>query len=277
MIKTICIYHGNCADGFGAAWGFRHSLHGKIDNVEFYPGVYQEPPPDVQGKNVIMLDFSYKRDVVLQMACAARNILIIDHHKSAAADLVNLPSNVFTIFDINKSGAMLAWEYFNSDEPPPKLIEHIQDRDLWRFKLPFTREIQAGLFSHPYDFDQWDDLMRDPHCARLRDDGIAIERKHFKDIREFIRVAAFRTDIAGYNVPCLNAPYFWSSDAGHILAQAEPFAACYWRVPDGYVFSLRSASDGVDVSLVATQYGGGGHHNAAGFKVGLDHELATEL
>lgn len=276
MHNTICIYHGNCADGFGAAWAFRRSLHGNIDHVEFYPGVHQAPPPDVADKNVIMLDFSYKRDVLLQMAREARNILILDHHKSAEADLVNLPANVFAIFDMDKSGAMLAWEHFNPDEPPPKLIEHIQDRDLWRFALNGTREISAALFSHPYDFDLWDGLMHGV-MRPLVIEGRAIERKHFKDIREFIRVATFRADIAGYLVPCLNAPYFWSSDAGHILAQGEPFAACYWRVPDGYVFSLRSAYDGVDVSLVATEYGGGGHRNAAGFKVGLDHELATTL
>ena len=68
-------------------------------------------------------------------------------------------------------------------------------------------------------------------------------------------------------MPVLNAPYFWSSDAGHIMGVGEPFAACYWDTPGGRVYSLRSAEDGVDVSEIAVMYGGGGHKHAAGFKV----------
>ena len=51
------------------------------------------------------------------------------------------------------------------------------------------------------------------------------------------------------------------------MAEGEPFAACYWDTPEGRVFSLRSSSDGVDVSEIAKQFGGGGHKNAAGFKI----------
>ena len=82
---SMCIYHGNCADGFGAAWVVRKAL-GEID---FHPGKYQEPPPDVTGKDVVMVDFSYKRPVLLEMAEKANSILILDHHKTAAEDLLD--------------------------------------------------------------------------------------------------------------------------------------------------------------------------------------------
>ncbi len=128
---AICIYHGNCADGFGAAWTVRKAL----GEIEFYAASYQEPPPDVTGKDVVMVDFSYKRQVLLEMSEKARSILILDHHKTAAEDLVDLPENVIAKFDMSRSGAMLAWDHFFPGESPPPLLLHIEDRDLWRFAL----------------------------------------------------------------------------------------------------------------------------------------------
>lgn len=269
---TICIYHGNCADGFGAAWVVRKAL----GEIEFYPGTYQAVPPDVTGKDVMMVDFSYKRPVLLEMAEKANSILIIDHHKTAVEDLVDLPANVTTKFDMGRSGAMLTWEHFFQNDSPPPLLLHIEDRDLWRFALPNTREIQANVFSYPYDFQVWDTLMAAAPDA-LAKEGKAIERKHFKDIQELLGVTTREMVIGGHRVPVANLPYTMSSDAGHELAKGHPFAACYWDTPDGRVFSLRSNDDGVDVSEVAKQYGGGGHRNASGFRVSFEQAKCFEL
>lgn len=268
-MDKICIYHGNCADGFGAAWAVHKAGNKEGESVEFYPGVYQQTPPDVTGKIVIMVDFSYKRNVLLEMAKQAERILVLDHHKSAKEDLIDLPENVEVHFDMERSGAMMAWDYFHDSEPP-QLIRHIQDRDLWRFELDNTRQIQAAVSSRPYDFNVWDSLMETP-INELISEGEAIERKHFKDIKEFIEVAGYRMNIAGHNVPVLNAPYFLASDASHIMGEDELFAACYYDTPNGRVFSLRSSSDGMDVSEIAKQYGGGGHKHAAGFTVKIGH------
>ncbi len=269
---TICIYHGNCADGFGAAWAVRKAL----GDIEFFPGVYQSPPPDVGGKDVVMVDFSYKRPVLDQMAADARSILIIDHHKTAAEDLVNLPENVVCKFDMNHSGAMLTWNHFFPSDPPPTLLLHIEDRDLWRFALQNTRQIQANVFSYPYDFQVWDKLMA-ADLSLLASEGEAIERKHFKDINELVGVTARDMLIGGHRVPVANLPYTLVSDAAHKLAKGKPFAACYWDTPKGRVFGLRSDENGIDVSEVAKQYGGGGHRNAAGFTVSFNIAMAFEI
>ena len=269
---SLCIYHGNCADGFGAAWVVRKAL-GAID---FLPGVYQEPPPDVTGKDVVMVDFSYKRPVLLVMAAKANSILIIDHHKTAAEDLVDLPVNVLAKFDMAHSGAVLTWNHFFPDCEPPQLLLHIEDRDLWRFALQNTREIQANVFSYPYDFQVWDTLMSTP-AATLSTEGKAIERKHFKDVHELLGVTTRTMIIGGYRVPVANLPYTLVSDAAHQLAQGQPFAACYWDTPKGRVFGLRSSDDGIDVSAVARQYGGGGHAHAAGFTISFDNAGAFEV
>lgn len=300
--NIMCIYHGNCADGFGAAWVVRKALG---PNVEFVAGVYGAEPPDVTGKEVILVDFSYKYDVLTRLGEKAKSIIILDHHKSAAADLSRLPlfhagiehdyklgddnirlgwksalahsaaqngPHIAACFDMDRSGAMLAWHHFFPGQEPPQLLRHIEDRDLWLFKLEGTREIQANLFSYPYDFDVWDKLMA-ADVLSLVSDGAAIERKHHKDVAELVGVTKRRLVIGGVDVPVASLPYTLTSDAGHLMAQGEPFAACYWDTPTGRVFSLRSTDQGMDVSEIASQYGGGGHRNASGFRVPFGHEL----
>jgi oligoribonuclease NrnB/cAMP/cGMP phosphodiesterase (DHH superfamily) len=229
--------------------------------------VYQTEPPDVTGKDVIMVDFSYKRPVILKMAKQAKSILIIDHHKTAEAELVDLPENVEVFFGQDHSGAMLAWLYFYTDYEPPEVLKHIEDRDLWKFDLDGTREIQAALFSYPYDLEVWGHFLWADPVYDLLHQGKSILRAHNKNVDELIKNNSTRMKIAGYDVPVLNAPIFFTSDAGHIMARGEPFAACWFQVPDGVVFSLRSTEDGLDVSEIAKQYGGGGHKHAAGFKI----------
>ncbi len=267
-MKPLVIYHGNCADGFGAAWVFKRWGDREYD---FHAGVYQNPPPDVDGREVYLVDFSYKLAVVEQMREKASRIVLIDHHKTAIDDLAPLIESkaIEALTSLDHSGAVLAWQWFNGNglhDNCPQLLRHIEDRDLWRFALQGTREIQANVFSHPYDFAVWDKLMERP-VDELIAEGRAIERKHFKDIDELTQVVTRRMIIGGHNVPIANLPYTLTSDAGHKLAKGEPFAGCYWDTPDGRVFSLRSQDDGLDVSEIAKKYGGGGHAHASGFRV----------
>lgn len=306
MTKPLCIYHGNCADGFTAAWAVWRALG---DDVEFYPGVYNDAPPDVSGRDVIMVDFSYKLPV-LEAMCqprGARSMLILDHHKTAEADLKGLGVDmskwtgrvdwkryqenlaqddmenanvggaiVYQVFDMERSGAGLAWDFFHDDERPP-LVLYVEDRDLWRFKLLHSRAVNAFIFSHEYTFENWteisDLMVTDP--GAVIGAGAAIERKHHKDVAELVRVTKRRVVIGGQEVWCANLPYTLTSDAGNLMAKDAPFAACYWDTPEGRVFSLRSTPEGADVSEIAKAYGGGGHKNAAGFRVPFTHELCT--
>jgi oligoribonuclease NrnB/cAMP/cGMP phosphodiesterase (DHH superfamily) len=276
------IYHGNCADGFSAAWCFWRKYGTGADYVA---GVHQQDPPDVTGRDVYLVDFSYKRAVVEQMLKVANSVCLIDHHKTAIEDLQPLfmqdsgagePKKLAHFTDLNRSGATLAWDYLFPGEDRPLLLGHVEDRDLWRFKLPGTREIHAVVFSLEYSFETWDKLMSADQVELLKMTaaGAAIERKHHKDVAELVAVCKRRMVIGTHDVPVASLPYTMASDAAHLMAQGEPFAACYWDTADGRVFSLRATDDGVDVSDVAKLYGGGGHAKAAGFKVPRGHALA---
>jgi oligoribonuclease NrnB/cAMP/cGMP phosphodiesterase (DHH superfamily) len=259
----------------------------------------------VTGRDVVMVDFSYKRQVVERMAQTARSIMILDHHKSAAEDLkyyalpdpppryweLEVPRTdaegnpmgaiVGAYFDMDRSGAGIAWDYFHPDTPRPPLLSHVEDRDLWRFDLEYTREIVAALFSYDYEFDTWDALMNGGPTVRtaLITEGTAIERKHHKDIKELSNVVTRQMLIGGFKVPVANVPYTMTSDMGHLLCQipGTPFSGCYWDTPEGRVFSLRSTDGGEDVSKIASLYGGGGHRNASGFRLSFAEAKKMEL
>lgn len=299
-METVCIYHGNCADGFTAAWAVWKRFG---DAIEYYPGVHGEQPPEVSGKRVIIVDFSYSEATLREMARIARSIVILDHHKTAAEALDWMPKAVIregvdpwlhhtgfdgnflelqghpacvAWFDMEKSGARLTWEFFHPNTDVPRLVEHVEDRDLWRFQLSGTREIQAAVFSFEYTFENWDHLATQCNgygWDELYQQGAAIERKHAKDVRELLAVTKREMVIGGYAVPVANLPYTMASDGAGEMAQGEPFAATYYDAPGGRFFSLRSrGEDGMDVSVIAKNYGGDGHKNAAGFRTAIGWE-----
>ena len=294
--RPLVIYHGNCADGFSAAWCFHYK---DPIGYDYYAGVYGNTPPDCAGRVVYLADFSYSAEIVAAICDVALQVVLIDHHKTAIdalADLVNMNSPLYREnFDwhisLDKSGATLAWDYLFNNKgtipagapyytEPPRLLGHVEDRDLWKFKLPMTREISAALFSYEYTFANWDKLMLGgvTEILDLTASGAAIERKHFKDIAELVKITKRLMSIGEYLVPGASLPYTFSSDAGHLMAkeylEGAIFAACYWDTDTHRVFSLRSVPGGIDVSEIAKGYGGGGHFHAAGFKVARSHPLA---
>lgn len=158
--RPLVLYHASCADGFTAAWAaWRHFG----DGADYLPVNHGQPPPDVAGRRVYILDFSYRRDVLLGMAGAAFGVVVLDHHKTALAELGGLSAeanNLFCVFDMGKCGARLAWEYFHPGCEVPLLVKYVEDRDLWLWAMPHSREISAAIATYPRSFAVWDHLAR---------------------------------------------------------------------------------------------------------------------
>lgn len=271
MKKLLCIYHANCNDGFAAALAVK--MYCDREGVEFasQPANYGDAPPVVEGyATVAIVDFSYPRDILLQLHTTLLEddgqLILLDHHKTAEADCKDLPFP--HVFDMEKSGAVLAWEYFHPGEPVPDLLLHVQDRDLWQWKLPGTKEILSGLKLLGYDFDLWQECLE--HTAGLFDEGLTVlayERGKVKAI-----VEADTTPFAHINgdyVPCLNLTTLISETLHGLIERypGVPFVASYFETGADRIYSLRSGEKGADVSAVAKKYGGGGHKHAAGFKL----------
>jgi oligoribonuclease NrnB/cAMP/cGMP phosphodiesterase (DHH superfamily) len=237
--------------------------------AEYLPSQHYYPTPDVAGKHVAIVDFSFKRPVLLEMMRSAKSLIVIDHHKTAAADLEGLDAN--TVFDMDKSGAVLSWEWFHPGTAVPRLLQFVQDRDIWTWRLPGARAFLAGLDSVPMTFEAWD-AFADPATAAEREataiaDGTAITRALGMQIDAAVKNAALRT-LGGEPVWVVNASAN-VSDVGNVLAKREDgrFALVFTYDLERkcYKCSLRAFHDGVDVSEVAGRYGGGGHAKASGF------------
>ena len=254
---THILYHAECADGFGAAYAAWKVLGDKATYIPVNHG--QDPPELPADARVAIVDFSYKRDVILELAETVDELLILDHHTTAQDELAGLP---FATFDMEKSGARMAWEYWHPEEDVPDMIAYIEDKDLWLWNLEQSKEFTIALHSYPMEFEVWDRLT--PEHLKL--EGGALLRLQNKLIQSAVGRVRFQT-LFGYEVPVVNATEFRSEIANYLctLYPEVAFAAAYYDDQNGERnWSLRSVGD-FDVAELARLAGGGGHKNASGF------------
>ena len=189
------------------------------------------------------------------MANSAASLQILDHHITAEAALSGVPN---AHFDLNKSGAVLAWEWAHC-EPVPWLLQYIQDKDLWKWELAKSREINAALASYPFEFEVWDQFEQDV----LEVEGKAIVRHEQLLIDQIVK-EAIMVCFEGEWVPAVYSPIM-TSHIGERLCREKPFAIIWHQQEGRRYLSLRSRTGTTDVAKIAARYGGGGHTNAAGF------------
>lgn len=283
-MKNLCIYHKNCADGFGAAIAAKALW--KLEGIpeadqEFMPAHYGDTPPDATGKNVLIVDFSYDRETLLTMHSQAKKLVVIDHHKTAEEALRGLP---FCHFDMNQSGAMLTWKYcffeakamFDAEDSTktPLLIQYIQDRDLWRRALPDSKAVSAALQALPMTFENWMPYLNNDEIDSLKMQGRVILRYQQQTIDAVVNGKLPMIVFCGHVVPCINTTTL-ISEIGNELSKDNPFAMMYFDTAVKRIYSLRSQEGGVDVSEIAKRFGGGGHACAAGFSIMHDQILMS--
>lgn len=261
----LVISHGNCYDGMTAAWvAEKHS-----PNADIIFAQHHQKPPDVMGKRVLIVDFSYPRDEMAFVASTAKELLILDHHKTAAEALAPFVESGQAIFDMDRSGAGLAWDYLMPGEPRPVIVEHVEDRDLWEFELHGTREYHAAMTAYAMTFDNWDRIAAKSFTEMLEEGSriLSFTRLVADKLAARARVVTFE----GIEWWAVNCPVEFVGETADILKHREPHRPVLSWMWDGdhgnYYCSLRSRSDGIDVSEIAKRHPrGGGHEHAAGFR-----------
>lgn len=253
---TVVLYHAECADGFGAAW----ALWRRFPEARFIPVKHGVPPPEgLKGERVLIVDFSYARPLLESMANETDRLLVLDHHITAEKALAGLP---YAYFDMKKSGAVLAWEWAH-DHPAPWLLQYIQDKDLWTWALPMSREINAAVASYPFEFHLWSGFKQ----KELEQEGRAILR-YEQELVNKLAGQAVLVEFQGETVPSVQSAIL-TSQIGERLSAEAPFCII-WHDRDGRrYYSMRSRDDGTDVGGIAASFGGGGHTHAAGFSIPL--------
>lgn len=266
MSNVLIISHGFCSDGNAAAWAFSK----KFPDATFHPATHGSLPPDVSGKEVYVVDFAYPREIMLDMKSKAKSLLVLDHHKSAMETLGDLD---FCVFDMQRSGAGMAWDFCFPNKPRHWIVDYTEDKDIWRWSHPFSREINCNLQSRPLNFDTLNSLQHikndwwnKKEWQKLIDEGSAILR-HQRNMVNDIANRAYEVEIQGHKVLVVNSPVL-QSEVASFLSINRPFGACWFRNEKGFdVYSFRSRDGGIDVSKIAAQYGGGGHQRASGARV----------
>lgn len=254
------LYHKNCMDGKGAAYAAWKKFGDLATYIEVNYG--EDVPKLPNAKEIYILDFSFKKDILYKMAETAK-VVVLDHHKTAQADLEGVE---FAIFDMNKSGAELAWEYFHPKTSVPMSISYIGDRDLWKFNFPETKNFSAAAFTYVKTFKDLD------KCDQFLTKGKAILDYQSQTVELLLHNSYLSEEIHGehsYKVAKCNTAIL-QSEVGNSLLVKYPeadFAYVYREDKNNIYISLRSENSKTDVSAIAKLYKGGGHRNASGFTI----------
>lgn len=264
---VICVYHDNCMDGLSSAWVV--STYFKDYSIKLIPASY--------GRNLnlnlnkcsqlIVVDYSFSLEEFREYSSKVEEIIWIDHHETSEEIALSkkLPRNIKIIHNKQHCGAVLTWNYFFSFLEIPKFLLYVEDRDLWKWELPNSKEINTGINSYGFNLDN---IPKFFDLDNMKEEGKILLRQQENNINQLLK-NVIRFNLCGYNVPCLNTPPFYISEAGSILAKNEPFSLLWYDTDEYTSISLRSSKDGIDVSKIAKKFGGGGHINAAGFN--LEH------
>lgn len=262
MKSIVVIYHANCPDGFTAAWAAWKKFGAKADYYAVEPRALPDVP--LVKKDIFVLDNSIRKENLAALAKKGNQVTVIDHHMSSEEDVKSAPNYVF---DNAHSGAVLAWNHFHPDKPMPRFLKIVEDMDLWRFKVPFTRELNAVANLTKREFREWSKLAATIENTKKRkaliEQGKLLLRYNNELIRRLIE-NAYPVEFLGYKAYAVNTP-FLQSEAGNALAETLAPVAILWYDRSGTRrYSLRSNGT-VDVAALAARFGGGGHKAAAGF------------
>jgi hypothetical protein len=265
----LILYHSSCPDGLSAAWCFwRHNRQ-----VECVGMRYNQPPPDVKGRRVAVVDFSFPRPVLEQMYQDAALLRVWDHHETALEHLAGLD---YCHFDMSKAGCELAWEALENDKVKPFFLQANGDHDVWR-KVPDSEAISRVLREQRgNNFENYDrmydcELAGKTECREgLLDQGRRLLEQDAKAITRQLKFSClFKLKGTDYIVRVGVPPAQLRSEFGEAMCLAGgcDFSCSYIYALDKgeWWLSARSVGKKSNVAkIMEDQFGGGGHFNAAG-------------
>jgi len=267
----VVLYHASCTDGFGAAWAAWERLG---DRAVYIPMAYHDPLPEiVRGKNVAVVDFHCeKQDQHAELLHLARSVIILDHHSSAQK---KLHADPHAVFDMNKSGAVLAWEYFHPGKPLPVLLSYVQDVDLHAKKIANSSAFVVALYETiPMDFQAWHQIhVEMAHREwELISRGRAIQSLMSNLVDQAVQGAVLIT-FEGVRMWCVNHTSRFYSSVGNALCERivegeeTPVGVgmVWWWDASKRRFKVSLRSKSLVINHIASKYGGGGHDFAASF------------
>ena len=296
----VVVYHESCADGVAAMWAVRRHLP-DIQVESCKSGcIYKMDPELFTDKRVIFVDICPKMETLEKISEVAQWITILDHHKSSLDDyrthygeeagLGHIRNNVEFYFDMTRAGCQMSWDYFNPSIAPnktrPWFLNYIADRDLWQWKLEYSKEYNTAFYDLKYLSPSKINLlyeMDDEKRESIKQYGIKAIIKFNTEVNKHCLKATMAT-ANEYKCWILSCGYAHRSDVGNKLSQTPfpdgsmpDFTAIWTSDPnsnDKWI-SLRNVSD-LDLNVVCNTFDnkGGGHPCAAGFTI-YDNDIES--
>lgn len=270
----VVFYHGPCQDGFSSAWVAWKKFGGQATYNPIQPGAIFDIP---ESKEVYFIDVVPKEDVMKKVVASNKVVRVIDHHATNESVARSIPESMF---DISQAASVLAWEYFNPGEPIPKLLQYIQDMDLWQWKLPDSEDICAYISLQKMEFENWDTLAKECEKEESRNQfaekGKLLNVFETQKIDQILERNTQLVEFEGLKVLCINSSIFHSMVGNRLVQKLPPIGIIWQESKDKISVSLRS--DGtVDVATLAEKFGGGGHPRASGFRLPLGAEKPWKI
>jgi hypothetical protein len=273
--SPLILFHGrNCPDGFGAALAAWRYYGDRAEYVGLDHGDVQslDDLPPLAGRTVYILDFSFSAEILQSIDDQAAKLVMLDHHKSAAEKLTGFACRCGVVhFDMGKSGARLAWEFFHPNEPIPALLRYVEDRDIWKWEFEESAAFLSALDMEDQTFARWEEIaaFTPDELERFTSRGAAMDEKYRK-LAASIAEGAQPLVFNGIEGLMVNAPGMFHSLVGDMLsAKTGTFALMWSAGPKGVKAGLRSQRN-FDCIALAESMGGGGHAQACGFKMPVE-------
>lgn len=262
--EKVLITHGNCSDGFGAAWAVWKEYG---DSVQYHYATHSDEPLLYKNKTILFTDFAYEVDVMHHLD-KSNDVFVIDHHIYAMENLKGF-KNAF--FDMSKSGAVLAWESLYPETPVPLLLKYVEDRDLRNFKLPYTHEVLSVLDTIPATFKNWSlfSNVLENNFEAVVEKGRTL-KSQFDILLSKIITEAQPIFIDGHHGLVVNASWDFASYAADKLSEKAEFGMAWFMNKEGLIKCSFRSSHGLNVNNLAQTLGGGGHAFCSGATLTLD-------
>lgn len=308
-MKRIVLFHGGCNDGFMAAAIAKKKFGNMVTLVPMTPNESTmlsliEGFTFPSDSEIYSYDVSYTQSSLDLLFSKYPYAKVFDHHKTTLGCCVDNALRGNLVVDIDRSGAMLAWNHLYPSDPAPLIVSYIQDRDLFKHTLPSTDEVNAWFWNnYRCEFDdihRWIALLHDVEwlSVAIREGGICIRTQRAL-MDTVLKTATYHTLVVPgtnkgtinselaegsggvvmrpeydttFTVACVESALF-RSDLGAALYNRDNVVcdfALIWRVDlstGKVLISLRSKS--CDVEAIARMWGGGGHKYAAGCEMSI--------
>ena len=274
-LSTYVLYHSADFDGIFSREIARHFM----PHAELIGWNYGDPVPALPPESLV-----YMIDICIDEIMTRPNLIWIDHHASAINKWKDVPISGLRVDGV--AACRLAWQWFTlrpflagkesyikRELPEPDAVRLAGEYDVADYRDHNVKLFQYGLRSMDLTPTDWKNLLAygssaHPHIGRILERGRVAMAYALKENEALINRCGFTAQFQGLTVLACNS-YAHSDVFKAKLTPEHDACMVYYFTGKEWAVSLYRApgKEHIDLSEIASHYGGGGHKGACGFKL----------